>query len=89
MNRPRDYAYEALAEVSGLDWEVDRGRLNAALREIREREPDIESYPLADLIYERAKLYVEMWPDGGLTPTAVASTGTRCRGWSSRRRSRW
>ena len=70
--RPRDYAYEALAEVTGCDMNVDRGRLNAALREIREREPDIESYPLADLIYERAKLYVEMWPEGGLTPTALS-----------------
>ena len=33
----RDYAYEALAEITSTDWAVGRGELNSALRDIRKQ----------------------------------------------------
>ena len=71
--RPRDYAYEALAEVTGSDPEVARGQLNAALRDIRLQMPELEdSYLLSAEIHERAKMYREVWPDVALTSTALS-----------------
>ena len=69
----RDYAYEALAEVTSTDQNVGRGQLNAALRDIRHQEPDIEdSYLLGAEIHDRAKMYRQMFPEVALTPTALA-----------------
>ncbi len=70
---PRDYAYEALAEVSSTDQNVGRGSLNAALRDIRTQEPELtDSYLLSAEIHERAKMYREMFPEIALTPTALS-----------------
>ena len=68
----RDYAFEALAEVSGTDWEVGRGKLNAALKSIRAQCEIEDSYLLADEIHERAKMYRALFPNAALTPTALA-----------------
>ena len=69
----RDYAYEALAEVTSTDQNVGRGQLNAALRDIRHQEPDIEdSYLLGAEIHDRAKMYRQMFPEVALTPNALA-----------------
>lgn len=68
----RDFAYEALAEVTGTDWTAGRGELNAALKSIREQTEVTDSYLLADLIHKRAKMYREVMPDVMLTPTALA-----------------
>jgi hypothetical protein len=72
MSRPRDYSYEALAEVTGTDLEAGRGQLNAALKSIREQSEISDSYLLADEIHERAKMYRRLMPDALLTPTALA-----------------
>jgi hypothetical protein len=68
----RDYAFEALAEVTGTDWTAGRGELNAALKSIREQTEVEDSYLLSDLIHERAKMYREVMPEVMLTPTALA-----------------
>lgn len=74
--RERDYAYEALAEVTATDPEVGRGQLNAALRDIRAQEPSVasisDSYLLSAEIHERAKMYRARFEDVALTPTALA-----------------
>jgi hypothetical protein len=72
MSRPRDYAFEALAEVTSTDPEVGRSALNAALKSIREQMPELDSYPLADEIHERAKMYRALFENAALTPTALA-----------------
>jgi hypothetical protein len=55
---------------------ADRGRLNTALGEIREREPEMkekaDSFMLADVIHSRAKLYRSLMGDAMLTPTALS-----------------
>lgn len=70
---PRDYAYEALAEVTSTDMAVGRGALNAALRDIRKQEPDLtDSYLLSAEIHDRAKMYRQVFPEVALTPTALS-----------------
>lgn len=70
----RDFAFEALAEVTSTDWEVGRGELNSALRSIKEQEPDLtDNYLLSVEIHDRAKLYrAVMGDDILLTPSALA-----------------
>ena len=70
---PRDYAYEALAEVTSTDQGIGRGQLNAALKQIREQEPELhDSYLLSAEIHERAKMYRALWPEISLTPSALS-----------------
>jgi hypothetical protein len=73
----RNYAFEALAEVTGTDWEVGRGQLNAALRDIQKQSDIEDSYLLGAEIHERAKMYQGVFPDAALTPTALAKHWTR------------
>lgn len=68
----RDYAFEALAEVTGTDWTTGRGELNAALKSIREETEVTDSYLLADLIHKRATMYRDVMPEVMLTPNALA-----------------
>ena len=71
----RDFAFEALAEVTSTDWNEGRGELNAALRSIKEQEPDLalDSYLLSVEIHDRAKLYkATMGEEILLTPSALA-----------------
>lgn len=74
--RERDYAFEALAEVSAADPAVARGELNAALKQIRLQEPDLapldKSYLLGAEVHERAKMYRSVFSNVALTPTALA-----------------
>jgi hypothetical protein len=74
--RPRDYAFEALAEVTAADPAVARGKLNAALRDIRAQEPELasvdQSYLLGAEIHERAKMYRSVFANAALTPNALA-----------------
>ena len=74
--RERDYAFEALAEVTASDPAVARGALNAALRDIRTQTPELaelsDSYLLSAEIHERAKLYRQVFADAALTPTALS-----------------
>ena len=72
MTRERDYAYEALAEVTSSDLDAARGELNAALKSIREQSEIEDSYLLADEIHNRAKMYRHVMPDVLLTPSALA-----------------
>lgn len=72
--RKRDYSWEALVEVCGLITDEitkdERGRVNAALTQLRELQPD--DFLLADAIYDRAKLYRQVYEDMPLTPQALA-----------------
>lgn len=74
MTRARDYAFEALAEVTGSDWNIARGELNASLTSISLQEPQLgpKTMSLADEIHRRAKLYRTVMPEVLLTPTALA-----------------
>lgn len=72
MNRPPDLPFEALAEVTSTDWNVGRGVLNAALRDIRTQQPGLEDVELANEIVYRATLYRRMFPEITLTPNALA-----------------
>lgn len=82
----RDYAFEALAEVTATDWTTGRGELNKALQSIREESEVTDSYILADLIHERARLYREVMPDAILTASALAKHWKRVFEESSQRR---
>lgn len=73
----RDYAFEALAEVTNTDWKAGRGELNAGLKSIREQSAIEDSYLLADEIHKRAKLYRKVMPEAMLTPTALAKHWAR------------
>ena len=68
----RDYAFEALAEVTGTDWTTGRGELNAALKSIRAQSEVEDSYLLGAEIHERAKMYRSLMPDILCTPSALA-----------------
>ncbi len=69
---PRDYAYEALAEVTSTDQNVGRGALNAALKQIRQQAEIEDSYLLGAEIHDRAKMYRQAYPEIALTPNALA-----------------
>lgn len=73
----RDYAFEALAEVTNTDWNAGRGELNAGLKSIKEQSEITDSYLLADEIHKRAKLYRKVMPEVMLTPTALAKHWAR------------
>jgi hypothetical protein len=68
----RDYAFEALAEVTSTDWNEGRGELNAALKSIREQSEIEDGYLLAAEIHDRAKMYRQVFADAVLTPTALS-----------------
>lgn len=70
--KPRDYAWEALVEVTASDPGTARGQLNKALLQIREQSQEEDSYLLSVEIHERAKMYRALWPEVSLTPSALA-----------------
>jgi hypothetical protein len=71
VTKERDLAFEALAAVTGTDWNVGRGQLNAALKLIRE-QCDLEGEDLAAEIEARAQMYRQVMPGIMLTPPALA-----------------
>lgn len=82
-----DLAFEALAEVCGIDWRKDpdtgiapitkdqRGRLVAALKQLRAIYPDDLALPM--MVHERAAAWREVYPEIPCTPQSL--TGN----WSS------
>ena len=70
--RERDYAYEALAEVTATDMDAGRGELNSALKSIRAQSEITDSYLLSAEIYDRAKMYRAVFENAVLTPSALA-----------------
>lgn len=72
MTKQRDYAYEALAEVTATDINEGRGELNKALKSIREQTGIEDSFALSIEIVERAKLYRGVMEDVMLTPSSLA-----------------
>src|SRR5262245_4836329 len=65
----RDFAFEELARVTSTDWKEGRGELNAALKSIKEQEPEIfDNYLLSCEITKRAKAYVAFMGKG-IAPT--------------------
>lgn len=72
--RPKDLAWEALVRVTHANEEMERGRLNTALRAIKvawEREGGLPEDLPAE-IERRADAYHALWPMLTLTPTALA-----------------
>ena len=71
--RDRNYAWEALAEVTGTDWVAGKGELSIGLKTIKAQCPELTDYALADEIHRRAKMYRDVMGDEiMLTPTALA-----------------
>lgn len=73
--RPRDLAWEALVETTHANPAMERGKLNAALKAIREAALVDGLHPdsLPAEIHRRADAYREKWPGLTLTPTALAT----------------
>jgi hypothetical protein len=75
MSREPDEAWEALVRVTNANPEMERGRLNIALKAIRicwEREGGLPAGLPAE-IELRAEAYRNKWPSLTLTPTALAT----------------
>ena len=83
--RERDYAYEALAEVTDAHTEANRGELNVALKQIRQ-QCDLDGYELSLEIHTRAAQYRRVMGDALLTPTALAKHWVRVAAESGRTR---
>jgi hypothetical protein len=73
VERERDLCFEALCELQGSDYKrvtsSERGKLNAALKEIRATLPDVT----AQIIGKAAIAYRRKYRDAALTATAIAS----------------
>jgi len=72
LPRPRDLAFETLAEVTGANWTTARGELNAALALIRAEQNGATDQELAREIRVRAGMYRNVMPSMMLTPIALA-----------------
>lgn len=76
--RPRDLAWEALVRATHANPHMERGKLNAALKAIREAAhgpggEGIHPDELPAEIERRADAYRDKWPNLTLTPTALAT----------------
>jgi len=76
--RARDHAFEALCEAWGVGEDVEltrdqRGRVNAALKQLREVHPELESYELSIVIKQRAANWSSVYPEIALTPQALTA----------------
>ena len=73
-SRPPDLAWEALVRETHANPAMERGKLNAALKAIREAAftEGIHEDSLPQEIQLRADAYRAMWPMLTLTPTALA-----------------
>lgn len=72
--RPRDEAFETMCEVCSIDWQAgitsdQRGRVNAALKQLRDIYGDIETLPM--MIHERAAAWRVVYPQIPATPQAL------------------
>jgi hypothetical protein len=76
MARERDYAYEALAEVTNYHQNTNRGELNAALKLIREMTPELNSEELAIVIKSQGARYRAVMPNIVMSPGALAQHWT-------------
>jgi len=74
MPRKADPDFDQLERVTNSNREMERGRLNTALRAIRVAWQKEGGRPedLADEIPRRAEMYRTLWPEMALTPTALA-----------------
>lgn len=74
MARAKDLDFEALAKVTNANIEMERGRLNIALRAIKIAWESEGGRPedLAREIGLRGEAYREVWPKMTITPTALA-----------------
>lgn len=69
----RDEAFEAICEVCNIDWQAEitsdqRGRVNAALKQLRDIYGDVVTLPM--MVHERASAWREVY-DVPLTPQAL------------------
>jgi hypothetical protein len=76
--KSRDLAFEALCEIWGVeDYRVitrdQRGRVNAALQQLREVHPELDAHELSLVIRARAKNWSSLYPEIKLTPQALTT----------------
>lgn len=69
-----DESFEALCQVCSIDWQGaitsdERGRVNAALKQLRAIYPNDLTLPM--MIHERASAYRQAYPEMPLTPQAL------------------
>ena len=75
-----DLAFEALCAVCSIDWQDgnitanQRGRINAALRQLREVYQDDPTLPT--MIEARAEAWAVVYPETPPTPQALSSTSS-------------
>lgn len=73
--RPLDPAFEMLCQVCGMDWqhltENERGKVNAALKQIRALDPPEEHLPA--MIEERAKAFHAVYAEIATTPQGIVN----------------
>jgi hypothetical protein len=72
--RARDLAWEAMIAACGYTEPVtdsERGRINAALKELRGIYPEFTNYAVAVDIAARAEVYRTIYPDMPCTPQAL------------------
>ena len=74
MPKARDPDFEALEQATHANREIERGRLNTALKAIKVAWQKEGGRPedLAEEIPRRAEAYHRLWPEMALTPTALA-----------------
>jgi rubrerythrin len=70
----RDEAFETLCEVSGIDWQKEittdqRGRVNAALKQLRDIYGDDPTLP--QMIRDRAEAWGFVYPEIPVTPQTL------------------
>jgi hypothetical protein len=80
--RTRDAVFDAMLVACGMPLtgltKPERGRVAAALRDIRAALPeDIAAEDLAQMIASRAVRYKQEWPKAELTPSALAANWSR------------
>jgi hypothetical protein len=74
--RAIDLCWEALVEETAANPEMERGKLNTALRAIKTcafGEGFVDEQGVATEIHLRAQAYRNLWPHLTLTPTALAT----------------
>lgn len=77
--QPRRPVFDALVEAWGVQpkTKAETGRIVAAMKQIKDAEPDHPDDGIAREILRRARRYRETWPNAECTPTALAANWSR------------
>lgn len=77
--QPRNLIFDALVQAWGVQpkTKAETGRIVAAMKQIKDAEPDHPDDGIAREILRRARRYRETWPNAECTPTALAANWSR------------